>query len=111
MKCNHAVSREEWEEELINTIATLWLPLQIMEHPQFRKFIQVSHLAISAPEFPSARTVGRQLKGIVKQRQQNILQRLPVGAKLSIALDCWTSPFQQAFMAVTGYFIDDNWNY
>jgi hypothetical protein len=29
--------------------------------------------------------------------------------KISIALDCWTSPFQQAFMAVTGYFIDDSW--
>lgn len=105
------VSREEWEEELINTIAALRLPLQIVEHPQFQKFIQVSCLATSSPGFPSARTVGRQLKSIVQECQQNIPQRLPVGAKLSIALDCWTSPFQQAFMAVTGYFIDDNWNY
>jgi hypothetical protein len=32
-------------------------------------------------------------------------------AKISIALDCWTSPFQQAFMAITGYFIDQDWNY
>lgn len=30
---------------------------------------------------------------------------------MSIALDCWTSPFRQAFMAVTGYFIDEDWNY
>lgn len=30
---------------------------------------------------------------------------------MSIALDCWTSPFRQAFMAVTGYFIDQDWNY
>jgi hypothetical protein len=40
-----------------------------------------------------------------------MLDRLPSGTKLSIALDCWTSPFQQAFMAITGYFIDDEWNY
>jgi hypothetical protein len=40
-----------------------------------------------------------------------MLDRLPSGIKLSIALDCWTSPFQQAFMAITGYFIDDEWNY
>lgn len=32
-------------------------------------------------------------------------------SKLSIALDCWTSPFQQAFMAITGYFIDKDWQY
>jgi hypothetical protein len=36
---------------------------------------------------------------------------LPSGAKLSIALDCWTSPFRQAFMAITGYFIDMDWHY
>lgn len=32
-------------------------------------------------------------------------------AKLSIALDCWTSPFQQAFIAITGYFLDQHWEY
>jgi hypothetical protein len=36
---------------------------------------------------------------------------LPKHAKLSISLDCWTSPFQQAFMAVSGYFIDSEWEY
>jgi hypothetical protein len=36
---------------------------------------------------------------------------LPPGAKLSIALDCWTLPFHQAFMAITGYFIDLDWHY
>ncbi|KAG2000826.1 hypothetical protein GB937_010790 [Aspergillus fischeri] len=40
-----------------------------------------------------------------------IQEGLPTGAKLSIALDCWTSPFRQAFMAVTGYFINEDWNY
>jgi hypothetical protein len=40
-----------------------------------------------------------------------MLDRLPSSTKLLIALDCWTSPFQQAFMAITGYFIDDEWNY
>jgi hypothetical protein len=44
-------------------------------------------------------------------RQKKILEKLPSGTKMSIALDCWTSPFRQAFMAITGYFIDDDWNY
>jgi len=36
---------------------------------------------------------------------------LPTDSKLSIALDCWTSPFSQAFIAITGYFIDADWVY
>jgi hypothetical protein len=36
---------------------------------------------------------------------------LPPNTKLSLALDCWTSPFQQAFMAITGYFLDQHWDY
>lgn len=36
---------------------------------------------------------------------------LPEGARISVALDCWTSPFGQAFMAITGYFIDADWVY
>jgi hypothetical protein len=39
------------------------------------------------------------------------LRDLPDNAKVLLALDCWTSPFQQAFMAITAYFIDNEWNY
>ena len=36
---------------------------------------------------------------------------LPPTAKISLALDTWTSPNNLAFMAVTGYYIDENWQY
>jgi hypothetical protein len=36
---------------------------------------------------------------------------LPERAKISIGLDCWTSSFGQALMAITGYFIDADWVY
>ena len=48
---------------------------------------------------------------MVKEEQKSILSTPPLTAKLSIALDCWTSPFQRAFMAINGYFIDHDWNY
>lgn len=60
---------------------------------------------------PSADTIRRRLRSIVKDRQEGILRTLLVGSKISIALDCWTSPFSQAFMAITGYFIDADWVY
>ena len=71
----------------------------------------MARLAPSLPEIPSSDTVRRRLHQLVLERQQRLLQKLPTGSELSIALDCWTSPFRQAFMAVTGYFIDQDWNY
>ena len=61
-------------------------------------------------ELLSPRTAQRRISANVAIRQREVLSRLPKGAKISVALDCWTSPFQQAFMAVTDYFIDDNWD-
>ena len=36
---------------------------------------------------------------------------LPLTAKISLALDTWTSPNNLTFMAVTRYYIDENWQY
>jgi hypothetical protein len=60
---------------------------------------------------PSRVTLQRQIQTKAKDRRKEILRKLPKHAKLSISLDCWTSPFQQAFMAVSGYFIDSEWEY
>jgi hypothetical protein len=51
---------------------------------------------------------------LTKPYQQRILLTLPSGWKISIALENWTppfSPFSQAFMGITGYFIDTDWVY
>jgi len=98
-------TNELWEHEIITTIAVLRLPFSIIEHPQMQKLICLAHRAPSVPHFPSARTVRRWLAGEVKQQQQTVLQQLPPNAKLSIALDCWTSPFRQAFMQLLGTFL------
>jgi hypothetical protein len=63
------------------------------------------------PLLPSATTIRRRLRDIVQDRQRSILRTLPKNAKISIALDCWTSPYNQAFMAITGYFVDERWTY
>jgi hypothetical protein len=71
----------------------------------------MAQLAPSKPKLLTPTTARRRLQSTVKEDQHRILSSLPQHAKLSIALDCWTSPFQQAFMAITGYFIDKDWNY
>lgn len=98
-------------ERLITFITASRLPFLLVEHPEFRALIEMARLSPVMPDIPSAFTVRRHLKTTVERRQCDLLRKLPEGAKLSIALDCWTSPFRQGFMAVTGYFLDEEWNY
>ncbi|KAJ5378259.1 uncharacterized protein N7496_005668 [Penicillium cataractarum] len=104
-------SRKASFTPLITFIAASRLPFQLIKYPEFRALLEMARLAPCFPKIPTATTVRRHLQEIVEERQYTLLQKLPNSAKLSIALDCWTSPFRQAFMAITGYFIDQEWNY
>lgn len=98
-------------EKLLNMITIGHLPFRFTERHELDKFIDIIRLAPSKPKLPSSRTLQQYLQSNVKEKQKALLQKLPLHGKLSIALDCWTSPFNQAFMAITGYFIDQEWNY
>jgi hypothetical protein len=83
----------------------------LVEHYTFQRLISKARSAPADPKLPSADTIRRRLSAQVKKQQKSTLEMLPANSKISIALDCWTSPFGQAFMAITGYFIDMNWVY
>jgi hypothetical protein len=106
-------SQESWEDKLLQFITINRLPFNLVEHPTFRDLISYSQSAPnpSLPIIQSADTIRRRLSVRVKERQRDTLGLLPEHAKISVALDCWTSPFGQAFMAITGYFIDADWAY
>lgn len=99
------------EEHLLKTITCLRLPFQTVENPVFQRLLNVVYSGPGVLALPSAKTLRRRLRDEVTVRQESQLQDLPDDAKVSLALDCWTSPFQQAFMAITVYFIDKDWNY
>lgn len=101
----------QFEERLLKTIACLWLPFQTIENPEFHALLNFLHTGPADLEMPSAKTLRRRLRDSVASQQESQLRDLPEDAKVSLALDCWTSPFQQAFMAITVYFIDKDWNY
>ncbi|KAJ5860057.1 uncharacterized protein N7529_007367 [Penicillium soppii] len=82
------------------------LLFHLVEHYTFRKLISRARASLSEPKIPSTDTFRRQLRSQVRERQQSILKMLLENSKISIALDCWTSPFRQAFIAITSYFID-----
>lgn len=106
-----AFTQEVWEHKLLKLLTISRLPFQFIEHPEFHDVISYARCAPSRPEIPSSKTIRTRLRDSVKEQQQNLLQKLPPDAKISLALDVWTSPFRQAFMAITGYFIDEAWEY
>jgi hypothetical protein len=99
------------EEQLLKTITCLRLPFQTVENPVFQRLLSHLYSGPGELELPSAKTLRRRLRDAVTHQQDLQLQDLPDDAKVSLALDCWTSPFQQAFMVITVYFIDKDWNY
>lgn len=107
----HKVTTFQFEEQLLKTITCLRLPFQAVENPVFQRLLNLLYSGSGALELPSAKTLRRRLRNAVTAQQESQLQDLPEDAKVSLALDCWTSPFQQAFMAITVYFIDKDWNY
>ena len=96
---------------LLQLITIARLPFRILKRPEFQQLCDVIQLAPSKIKLPSARSIRRRLDLEVQQEQQSVLDKLPQESRLSIALDCWTSPFSQAFMAITGYFLDNDWEY
>jgi hypothetical protein len=98
-----------WYKVLLRFISRSKLPFRIVEHPDFHEVINYARLSSVPPVFPDRTTLARYLNSVVEDTERSLLDSLPSGSKISIALDCWTSPFQQAFIAITGYFIDDSW--
>lgn len=107
----HRVTTFQIEEQLLKTITCLRLPFQTVENPVFQRLLSLLYSGPGELELPSAKTLRRRLRDAVNCQQELQLQDLPEDAKVSLALDCWTSPFQQAFVAITVYFIDKDWNY
>ncbi|KAJ5658068.1 uncharacterized protein N7484_001717 [Penicillium longicatenatum] len=85
---------DQWERMQVRLLVKSSLPFQFLAHQDFEDLITEAQLSTSKPKLLHPRTAP-----------------LPSGAKLSIALNYWTSPFTQAFMAITGYFVDADWNF
>lgn len=57
---------------------------------------------------PGRNGVKDMLMKLATTSRKSTMDALPSDSKISIALDCWTSPDQKPFMAVIGYFISED---
>ena len=48
---------------------------------------------------------------LAESSQYTTMESFPEHGKISIALDCWTSPDKKSFIAIIGYFITEDFHY
>ncbi|KAJ6087075.1 hypothetical protein N7467_005989 [Penicillium canescens] len=63
----------EYSPAFTRRVTVLRLPFQIVEHPQFQKFIRLSRSMLTLPKFPTGRTIQRLLRRTIKEKQQRLL--------------------------------------
>jgi hypothetical protein len=60
---------------------------------------------------PNRGQIKERLMTLSDETHTQLLSKLPQNSKISIAVDCWTSPDRKAFLAITGYFLTEEMDY
>jgi hypothetical protein len=60
---------------------------------------------------PSRETLTERLQELAIISHSELIAKLPPSGKISLALDCWTSPDYKPFLAITAYFIDESFKF
>jgi hypothetical protein len=97
-----------FHDYLLSFVLEANLPFRLVEHDSFRKLLSLCRPNIQIPHRTYIKT---SLLQRFDAMQKGLLRDLPASRKISLALDCWTSPNHYAFLAITDYFISDDWRY
>lgn len=95
--------QEEFYDQTLRVIAALRLPFRALDNVEFRRLIKMAslsngqHLRLLVPS-----TARQRLNEEIISGYKDILEQLPSGAKISLALDGWSSPNNIHFQAITG---------
>jgi hypothetical protein len=100
-------SPEEFKRRLVKWVVLDDQPFSAVESPRVWSLFSLFTADVS---FPSADTIKREIMKCYQEEEVRIRGRLrAAGSKISVTLDCWTSPNVKAFLGITGHYIDNNW--
>ncbi|KAH7663286.1 Ribonuclease H-like protein [Dioscorea alata] len=106
---NYTFDQESSRKDLASMIITHEYPISMVEHHGFKKYS-----ANLQPLFkiPSRNTIKKDIMKMYANEKSKIIDLLKKNlSKVAITTDMWTASNQKkGFMAITGHFIDNNWN-
>jgi hypothetical protein len=97
----------EDKEYLVGVVVDGNHPFTLVEQKSFRAVLERFK-----PGFivPSAKTIREEAVRMYAREAARVTDRLRnVNGKISLTLDCWTSPNSKAFLGITAHYIDDTW--
>jgi hypothetical protein len=102
-----AFSEEEFRKRMVEWMMCGMIPFSAIELPEFRAMLNLLKPGVAVP---SRHTASRDTMVRYRAEEGRINEQLRNAAgKISVTLDCWTSPNNKAFLGVTGHYIDDDW--
>ncbi len=91
---------------MAKSLIAIKVPFRAIDNMIFQKALYMLRPGLTIPH---THTLSRLVNAYVDEFEVSLQRKLPKDGMLSVALDCWTSPFQQSFLAIRSYFIDVSW--
>ncbi|OXV09426.1 hypothetical protein Egran_02811 [Elaphomyces granulatus] len=95
-----------FQQAILRFIVHSRLPFRTIEHEAFRDMLKLCRPSVNIPGRTHLAKLIEKHSSEVKER---LMDDLPEKRKVSIALDCWTSPNGLGIMAVLCYYVTDDW--
>lgn len=93
---------------MLKTFVAANIPFSVVKHVEFKNLVE---LLQNDAELLNQKRLHYLLDRRYNAIQEDLLPGLGDFTKVSIALDCWTSPNNLSFLGITCYYISDNWEY
>lgn len=98
--------QQSWNRYLLLGLLSALIPLNAISNREFRRvFFSLRHDL----KLPSVSTLSRLLESEYDKTIEAIKHQIPLGQRVSIALDGWTSQNRLAITSVIMYYISRNW--
>src|SRR5437667_5735255 len=97
--------KEAFSRQLLHMLISLHIPFRAIQNLQFCCLVKILNNEVT---MPGATYVRQQLQDHVQFIEEHVLDDFSASAKISLTIDCWTSPNRLAFMAINRYFIDQD---
>lgn len=101
-------TNERFHEDLIRTMMDLNLSFKSIDNLRLRQLFRMLHP--DGLKIPGETGLRDHIADVEKKVMDLIAGELSGAQKVSIALDAWSAPNKQAYLAVTLYYISDDWS-
>ena len=96
----------QFDEYFLKGLLAVNLPFNVANNQAFRRAFKYARPDV---QIPAPTTITRRLHFLGTETIEYIKDQIPIGTKISLAADVWTSPNKIAFLSIVAYWITDMW--